>query len=76
MNLLLTGGSTILALTDLASMWLLARHHRAGWAIGIATEALWTPYNITTRQYGFLALTIVSVPVYIRGWHNFTKENP
>lgn len=70
-TLLLAAGSTVLAVADLASMWLIACHRRSGWVIGLATEALWFPYDIATQQYGFLALMAVSIPVYVRGWRNF-----
>jgi hypothetical protein len=67
----LTAGSSVLALVALASMWLISRKQAAGWAVAIAAQALWVPYDVVTRQFGFIAISAASVPVYVRGWRNF-----
>jgi hypothetical protein len=69
-----TAGSVVLAVTSLVSMWLISRHRASGWVVAIAAQALWVPYDITTGQPGFLAITAASVPVYIRGWQRFRTE--
>lgn len=71
---MLAAGSTALAVLALASMWLLARKHPAGWLIAIAAQALWVPYDVATSQFGFLLITLVSVPVYVRGWRSFQAD--
>jgi hypothetical protein len=66
-----TAGSAVLAVTSLASMWLISRHRASGWAAAIAAQALWVPYDCVTRQWGFIAITAASVPVYVNGWRRF-----
>jgi hypothetical protein len=73
---LLTAGSSVLALVTLGSMWLIARKHAAGWLAAVGAQVLWVPYDILTRQSGFLLITAVSVPVYVRGWRNFRRKVP
>lgn len=68
---MLTYGSIALAVLNLASMRLISRKHPSGWLIAIGAQFLWVPYDIVTGQFGFLAITAVSVPVYVRGWGNF-----
>ena len=72
--MLLLAGSTALALVTLTSMWLISRKLAAGWLVAIAAQFAWVPYDIGTRQYGFLLITAVSVPVYVRGWRNFRQR--
>lgn len=68
---MLTAGSSVLALVALVSMWLISRKQAAGWAVAIAAQALWVPYDVVTRQFGFIVITAASVPVYVRGWQRF-----
>ena len=72
MTLLLLG-STFLAACQLCSMLLVSRHKPSGWLFAIAVQAAWIPYDIVTRQFGFLAISAVSVPVYLHGWRNFRR---
>jgi hypothetical protein len=69
----LPAASSVLAVVTLASMWLIGRKLAAGWAVAIAAQVLWVPYDVVTRQVGFLAITAVSVPVYVRGWRAFRR---
>jgi hypothetical protein len=32
------------------------------------------PYDIVTRQPGFVAVSVVSAWVYVRGWRNFRRN--
>jgi hypothetical protein len=52
-------------------MWLIARKRPSGWLLAIASQFLWIPYDIWTAQFGFLAITAVSVPVYVQGYRRF-----
>jgi hypothetical protein len=70
---MLTAGSAVMAAVTLLSMGLLARKAAAGWAVAIGAQVLWVPYDVVTRQFGFLAVTAASVPVYVRGWRNFRR---
>ena len=61
-------GSVLLSLLNLASAALIAERHRAGWLVALAAQLPWTWYDLWTRQLGFLLLTFIYVPVYVRGW--------
>jgi hypothetical protein len=61
-------GSVLLALLNLTSATLLAEGRRAGWLVALAAQVPWSWYDLRTGQLGFLLLTLVYVPVYIRGW--------
>jgi hypothetical protein len=64
--------STVLAMAALTSMWLIGQHKAAGWVIAVAAQLLWVPYGIwLIRQYPLVAITFVSVPVYLHGWRSF-----
>jgi predicted membrane metal-binding protein len=68
-------GSAVLAVVSLASMWLISRKQASGWAVAIAAQALWVPYDVLTHQLPFIAVTVVSVPVYFRGWRRFRDHD-
>jgi hypothetical protein len=61
-------GSVLLSLLNLASAALIAENRRAGWLVALAAQIPWTWYDLWTRQLGFLLLTLIYVPVYMRGW--------
>jgi hypothetical protein len=61
-------GSVLLSLLNLASAALIAERRRTGWLVALAAQLPWTWYDLWTRQFGFLMLTIFYVPVYVRGW--------
>jgi hypothetical protein len=61
-------GSVLLSLLNLASAALIAERRRAGWLVALAAQIPWTWYDLWTRQLGFLLLTLIYVPVYVRGW--------
>lgn len=65
---MLTAGSAVLSLLALISMWLISKHRAAGWAVAIAAQALWVPYDVWSHQFPFIAITAASVPVYVNGW--------
>ena len=68
---MLTAGSAVLAALNLTVMALLARSVPAGWLLGLAEMTLGIPYDIVTRQYGFVAVSAVMAWVYVKGWRNF-----
>jgi hypothetical protein len=69
-----TAGSVVLAVTSLVSMWLISRHLASGWAVAIAAQALWAPYDCCTHQLAFIAITAASLPVYVNGLRRFRTE--
>ena len=60
--------SLLLSLLNLASATLIAERHRAGWLVALASQLPWSWYDLRTGQLGFLLLTVMYVPVYVRGW--------
>jgi hypothetical protein len=66
--------SALLALLNLASAALIAERRRTGWLVALAAQIPWTWYDLWTRQIGFLLLTLIYVPVYVRGWRK--ARNP
>jgi len=66
--MLLLTGSMVLAGLTLLSMWLLSAHdtRARGWHVVMATQCLWVPYDIYSKQYGFLILTPVTIAIAVR----------
>ena len=60
--------SVLLALLNLTSAALIAERCRAGWLVALGAQVPWSWYDLKTGQLGFLLLTLVYVPVYVRGW--------
>ena len=70
-QVLLAFGSAVLAAANLASAAAVTqggRWRRASFAFSAAMQVPWTYYDVATQQWGFLALTVVCIPVYARGW--------
>ena len=47
-------------------LWLSGMNVKAGWWFAISNQTAWVTYAITTRQWGFLANSIVFVALYAR----------
>ena len=60
--------SVVLALLNLTSAALIAEGRRVGWLVALAAQVPWSWYDLRTGQIGFLLLTLVYAPVYLRGW--------
>lgn len=69
-------GSVLLSLLNIASAALIAERRRAGWLVALAAQIPWTWYDLWTRQLGFLLLTLIYVPVYLRGWRKARNLAP
>ena len=67
--MMVTLASALLALLNLAGAALIADRRRVGWLVALGAQIPWTWYDVWTRQFGFLLLTLIYVPVYLRGWH-------
>lgn len=72
--MLLTIGSAVLALLNLTAQFLIARHKAWGWLVSLGAQVPWTVFDLATRQYGFLLISAVSVPVYVHGWQRFRRS--
>jgi hypothetical protein len=71
---ILTVGSVVLALVNVAVMWGMARRWRYAWHGNLGLQLLWLPYDFITRQYGLLGLGAVMTVVSIKGCLH--KEEP
>jgi hypothetical protein len=67
--------SVLLALLNLTSAALIAERCRAGWLVALAAQLPWSWYDLRTGQLGFLLLTLVYVPVYVRGWRTARRPS-
>lgn len=73
---LLTLGSAVIATVGLLATLLLSRKCRCGWLISILTSLLAVPYDLATRQYGFVATGIVGLAIAIRGYRTWGRTGP
>ena len=73
---LLTLGSVVLALVNIAVMWGMAHRWRYAWHGNLGLQLLWLPYDFMTKQYGLLGLGAVMTVVSIKGCLNGTKAQP
>ena len=69
-------GSVLLWLLNLASAALIAGRRRAGRLVALAAQIPGTWHDLRTRQPGFLLLTLICVPVYVRGWRTARNLAP
>lgn len=44
------------------------------WYVNLGCQALWLAYSLITKQYGFLAATIVYIFVFWKNARRWTKE--
>lgn len=63
-----------LALVGIAGLVLAGNKKKSGWALGIATQALWMTYAIVTGQYGFILGALAYTYVYARNYMKWYKE--
>src|ERR1700733_7057383 len=73
---MLTLGSAVLALVNIAVMWGMAHRWRYAWHGNLGLQLLWLPYDFVTKQYGLLALGAVMTVVSIKGCLNGRKTQP
>ena len=45
-----------------------------GWGILILNECIWVAYALSTKQYGFIAYSIMYVSMYVRAILNWGKD--
>jgi hypothetical protein len=51
---------------SIAGLWISGHSPRAGWTYGIASQAVWVAYGLTTHQHGLVALSAAMTIIYIR----------
>lgn len=65
----------LLTLVGITCFYLAGRKVWWAWYIGLAGQALWTVYALTTHQYGFLLGTLLYTIVYTRNAIAWTREH-
>jgi len=73
---MLTLGSAVLAVVNIAVMWGMAHRWRYAWHGNLGLQLLWLPYDFVTKQYGLLALGAVMTVVSIKGCLNGSNAQP
>jgi hypothetical protein len=58
--------SWIAAAVSVVGLWISGQNPRAGWAFGIACQAIWVTYGLSTSQPGMIALSVAFVALYSR----------
>jgi len=67
-------GSIVLAMLNLSVTWMMTRKMRKAWVWYLAAQIPNTAYDILTRQYGFLAISCVSVFLGVSGYRHWRTE--
>lgn len=70
MGTLLTYGSLALAAVNITVTLLIGHGKPYGWLAAIAIQIPWSVYDVATRQWGFLLITAVTVPTYLREYRH------
>jgi hypothetical protein len=58
--------SWIAAAASVVGLWLSGQNPKVGWFYGIACQAIWVAYGLSTHQNGMVALSIAFVALYSR----------
>jgi hypothetical protein len=66
--------SWILAVLGITGIFLVGRKTIWGWLILCANEILWVTYALVTKQYGFIAMAIAYVLVYLKSYLHWKRE--
>lgn len=61
---------------SLTNNWLISRRNPAGWLGNMLFQVLATPFDVLTRQYGFLLLTVPALIVAVNGYRRFRRDAP
>ena len=68
-------GSVILGLSSLAATWLLGKKHRWAWLVMGLERLLCIPYDVITRQYGFIILDAMTVVIAWQSWASWGRDS-
>lgn len=67
--------SWILAILGITGIFLVGRKTIWGWLVLCANEILWVTYALITKQYGFIAMAIAYVIIYVKSYVHWKKED-
>lgn len=70
--MMLLWGSITLSTLGVVVMAMLGQQMRSAWILGTLVQAAWVPYDVLTKQYGFLITTAVCIPLYMIGYRKAT----
>lgn len=68
--------SWLLTAVGVTGLYLAGRRRAAGWAIGLAAQALWIAYATATRQWGFYVSAIAYGAVYAKNLSAWRRDTP
>ena len=74
MPLLLIVGSIILSVLGLLSEVVTSRRRASGWLLAMLVCVLSFPYDVVTRQYGYLAEGVVGLVIAWRAWRSWRRS--
>jgi hypothetical protein len=63
--------SWLAAGVSIVGLWVSGHSPRVGWVYGIAAQAVWVAYGLSTGQPGMLALSAAFVVIYARNLHRW-----
>jgi hypothetical protein len=66
--------SWVLAILGITGIFLVGRKTIWGWLVLCANEILWVTYALVTKQYGFIAMAVAYVLVYLKSFLHWKKE--
>jgi hypothetical protein len=66
--------SWVLAILGITGIFLVGRKTIWGWLVLCLNEVLWVTYALVTKQYGFIAMAIAYVIVYLKSYSHWKKE--
>lgn len=55
-------------------LWLLGRHDRRGWAVGLVGDAFWLAATLDSGHLSFLLNDLVYTAIRIRGWYKWRNQ--
>jgi hypothetical protein len=55
-------------------LWLTGRRLAVGWAVTMATEAVWVVYACVTRQWGFIPGAALYATVSAHAWRSWAND--
>ena len=72
--MLLIAGSIVLAILNQSITAMISFRWRASWLILIAAQVPNSAYDVATKQYGFIAISLVSIVIAWRAWKNWESD--
>lgn len=67
---MLTVLSVALGCLNVSVMWLLSRQCRWAWLVSLGAQVPWSVYDIWSKQYGFLIMSVAFSWIAIKGYRN------